>query len=488
LGLTALLLYAIYRYYRFVAQFPKGPTPLPFIGNFLEFDFGRQDLTFERLSEGFGGVCTIFNPRPTVHIKDYALIKEAFVDKGDDFAGRPVSKAQRILRDFTDNGGVISSNGANWREQRRTAITILRDFGMGKNIMEELVKSSLQEYLACLENVKDMDNVNMRWPVQIMVANIINEVLFGFRYKYDDCAPLTRYVDDLNDIFEQLPKSKMIFLGMGFPILTKLPWFKWHTYEKHRLRAKAINQYIVDCVNKASEGYNVDDEPTCFVHAYRQKMGKSNEFLDEGNLLATCADFFLAGQETTTTTLRWAMLILANEQEAQEKLRAEVLSVVGSDSLPSMSDQTKMPYARAFVYELQRYANILGRNVPHVTVRDTEIGGHFIPEGTLVNGDIHYVMAHDPLFENPREFRPERYLNEDGKTLRKELVDRTVAFSLGKRVCAGEGLARAELFLGLLTTVQRYRLTPSPGKPLNMEPKPQAIKMPQEQTIRLERV
>ncbi|GMT34468.1 hypothetical protein PFISCL1PPCAC_25765 [Pristionchus fissidentatus] len=78
-----------------------------------------------------------------------------------------------------------------------------------------------------------------------------------------------------------------------------------------------------------------------------------------------------------------------------------------------------MPYARAFVHELQRMANIVGRSVPHVAVRDTEVGGHFVPEGAIVIGDIHYVMAHNPHFENPTEFRPERYLNDDGKTLRK---------------------------------------------------------------------
>lgn len=48
-------------------------------------------------------------------------------------------------------------------------------------------------------------------------------------------------------------------------------------------------------------------------------------------------------------------------------------------------------------------------------------------------------MAYDPIFENPMEFRPERYLLSDGKTLNKEVVDRTVPFSLGRRQCAGEG-------------------------------------------------
>lgn len=103
-----------------------------------------------------------------------------------------------------------------------------------------------------------------------------------------------------------------------------------------------------------------------------------------------------------------------------------------------------MPYTRAVVHEVQRFANIVATNGLRMTTRDTEIGvsftfwsfssprytiighyylfglqGHFIPVGTIVNADIHYLMAHDPIFENPTEFRPERYLNEDGKGLKK---------------------------------------------------------------------
>ena len=62
-----------------------------------------------------------------------------------------------------------------------------------------------------------------------------------------------------------------------------------------------------------------------------------------------------------------------------------------------------------------------------------------IPKDTFVNGDIHQIMAHDPLFVKPEEFNPDRYLMEDGKTLNKDLVDRTIPFSIGKRQCAGEG-------------------------------------------------
>ncbi|GMT22711.1 hypothetical protein PFISCL1PPCAC_14008, partial [Pristionchus fissidentatus] len=288
------------------------------------------------------------------------------------------------------------------------------------------------------------------------VANIINEALFGYRYKHGDCEPLIKYVNNFQNLIEHFADSKAFLIGLGFPALANVPMIGWQVFGKFQHGMQQVNKYIVENVDRSLKLYKPDDEPTCFVHAYKQRMDH-NKFLDQTNLLGTCSDFFMAGQETTTTTLRWAMLLFALNQDKQAKLREEVHAVVGRDRIPTMADQVKMPYARACVLEVQRFANILSTNVQRVTIRDVEIRGQMIPEGTWVNADIHYLMANDPLFGKPEEFRPERYIAEDGKTLRKELVERTIPFSIGKRACAGEGIARVELYLGLTSTFSHFR-------------------------------
>ncbi|GMR35144.1 hypothetical protein PMAYCL1PPCAC_05339, partial [Pristionchus mayeri] len=364
----------------------------------------------------------------------------------------------------------------------------MRDFGMGKNVMEELVRTSLSDFLQHLDKLPDKENVDLYWPLQVVVANVINEVLFGYRFAYDDCKPLIDYVNRLNELNESNAENMGIAVGMALPALSKLPWIGWHIVGKIKHEMQQINQYVVDNVHRALKDYNIEDEPTCFVHAYKQKMA-DNENLDDVNLMATCCDFFLAGNETTSTTLRWAMLILAKHVEIQEKLRSEIHSVVGKDRLPIMADQVKMPFARACMLEVQRFANVLGMNVPRVAVNDVTIRDVFIPAGTWVNGDIHYVMENDPHFVNSDEFRPERYLNDDGETLRKDLVERTLPFSLGKRACAGESLARAELFLGLTSIVQHYRILPREGEAIDLEPAfVTTIILPKTQNFRLEKV
>ncbi|GMR49681.1 hypothetical protein PMAYCL1PPCAC_19876, partial [Pristionchus mayeri] len=349
------------------------------------------------------------------------------------------------------------------------------------------VLSSVREYLGCLENIRDKGKVDMRWPLQLMVGNIINETLFGFRYKYDECADLIRYVENFQKWIGELAKSPEIGVGLVAPALLKIPFIGYHCLYKHRNNMLKISQYVADNVEKCLEGYNPEDEASCFVHAYKQKMA-GNSYLNDENLISTCHDFFMAGQETTTTTLRWAMLYLALNQEAQEKLRGEIHSVVGKDRLPRMADKPNMIYTQATVLEVQRMANIVSGNLAHRTTRDTVVKGQKIPKDTFIIGDIHYVMARDPNFVESERFNPDRFMNDDGTGLRKDLVDRVVAFSLGKRSCAGEGLARVELFLGLTATVQNYRILPREGEPIDLEPLPMNILQPKDQFIVIEKV
>ena len=76
-------------------------------------------------------------------------------------------------------------------------------------------------------------------------------------------------------------------------------------------------------------------------------------------------DFFVAGSETTATTLRWAALFLVRNPEVQSKMRQEIERIVGSGRFPSMEDKPKMPYCEAVILETQRLGNIAPLSLPH---------------------------------------------------------------------------------------------------------------------------
>ncbi|GMS92995.1 hypothetical protein PENTCL1PPCAC_15170, partial [Pristionchus entomophagus] len=89
LGSLTLFVYGLIKYYRFIGKYPKGPFPLPFIGNFLEIDWKAEHKSFKRLGDLQNGLYTLFSPIPFVQITDPDILREAFVEKGEDFIGRP---------------------------------------------------------------------------------------------------------------------------------------------------------------------------------------------------------------------------------------------------------------------------------------------------------------------------------------------------------------------------------------------------------------
>ncbi|GMR46445.1 hypothetical protein PMAYCL1PPCAC_16640, partial [Pristionchus mayeri] len=482
---TVLFLVAVYvyKYYANVRRYPKGPTPLPLIGNLHQFEAHRLHHFFEKAQAEYGDVFTVWTPCPMVVLMSYDTIKEALVNKGDDFLGRMGHYPDDMLMN-TENGGVIFSQGDNWREQRRTSIQILRDFGMGKNVMEAQVKSSMDECMKHLESIKDKSAVDFRWPLQILVANVVNEVLFGYHYSFNDCKRLMDYSDNLAAHLEDMRKNFLVFVVMQFPFLARFPIIGWRGHGQYKKNVQYFIEHVREDVKRCMKTYDENEEPSCFVHAYMQRMGK-NSFLTEDQMVNVCSDFFLAGMETTSTTLRWAMLFMAKNQRVHDKIRAEIHSVIGKDGEVTMADRQRLPYTSAAISELQRMANILPMNVVHRTVNDTKVYGHSIPNDTLIMAQMYNVMKRGEIFEDHDEFKPERFLMDDGKTPNRETLEQVIPFSMGKRMCAGEGLARMELFLGLSCILQKYRLLPPKDAPLDLTPIEASIFIPKTNKLQM---
>uniref|UniRef100_A0A8C9CI25 Cytochrome P450 family 2 subfamily S member 1 n=1 Tax=Phocoena sinus TaxID=42100 RepID=A0A8C9CI25_PHOSS len=140
-------------------------------------------------------------------------------------------------------------------------------------------------------------------------------------------------------------------------------------------------------------------------------------------------------------------------RRTKERVQAELTRELGPGQAPSLGDRARLPYTDAVLHEAQRLLALVPMGVPRTLVKTTRFRGYTLPQGTEVFPLLGSIL-HDPeVFKQPEEFNPGRFLDADGKFKKHEAF---LPFSLGKRVCLGEGLARTELFLLFTAILQAF--------------------------------
>ncbi|XP_067319254.1 cytochrome P450 2C19-like [Anolis sagrei] len=433
-------------------KMPPGPTPLPLIGNALQLKGKPLDQALRKISEEYGPVFTLyFGMDPAVVLYGYEAIKEALIDHGNDFAAR----AKIPLAERTSEGkGVIFSNGENWKQIRRFILSTLRNFGMGKKSIEERIQEETRYLLEKFHDTKGQpfDPHNL---LSCATSNVICSIVFGKRYEYNDekFQTLIAVTDENNVLFNSLWGQ----LYNTFPVLMDLIPGPFQRMVQHCAKCREIVLEEAEEHRATLDPNSPRDFIDCFFIRMDQEKHNEPFELTMENMVICSLELFGAGTETSSMTIRYGLLILQKYPEIEEKVQEEIDRVVGRSRMPSMADRGQMPYTDAVIHEIQRFISLSPVSLPHAVVKDTPFRGYVIPKGTTIMPVLTSVLYDGKEFPNPTEFDPGHFLNKD-RTFRKS--NYFMPFSAGKRVCAGEGLARMELFLFFTSILQNFKLKP----------------------------
>ncbi|NXC39806.1 CP2U1 protein, partial [Penelope pileata] len=435
---------------------PPGPKPWPLVGNFafallpppLLRRWGRElwgrgraspvfspHVFLTRLSELYGGIFRLFvGSRPFIVLP--MLDKECLLLRAALFLSFP--------------GVIFAPYGPVWKQQRKFSLSTLRHFGVGRLSLEPKIIEELKFIKE--EMLKHGKDSFSPFPIiRNAVSNVICSMAFGRRFDYEDVEFKTM-LKNMARALELSVNSYMILVNIC-PWLYYLPFGPFRELRKTELDITAFLKKIIaqhrDTLDAANPRDFID---MYFLHAEEEKNNKESSF-NEDYLFFIIGDLFIAGTDTTSNTILWCLLYMSLYPEVQEKVHAEIEAVLGRDKVPSLTHKAQMPFTEATIMEVQRMTAVVPLSIPRMASETSVLQGYTIPKGSVIVPNLWSVHRDPNIWENPDDFQPTRFLDENGQLIKKEAF---IPFGMGKRVCMGEQLAKMELFLIFASLMQSF--------------------------------
>ena len=364
-----------------------------------------------------------------------AEIDEVLTDRAADFRK---SFGTRMLIPLLGNG-LVTAEGDEWLRHRRLASDAFhreRVTAYGRTMAhyaEDLVDS-----------LRDREAVDLHEAMTALTLRIVARTLFD-----TDVTPRIEEVARLGTEIQDFYYGR--FASLRFLIPTWLP-----TPGNLLLRQaiRRLDEVVYGIIRERGPHEDRGDLLSMLLVA-RDDQGLG---MSERQVRDEVMTLLLAGHETTSLALTWALTLLARHPESRSRLEAELDQAIG-DRPAAPEDVPSLPYATAVINETLRLyppAYVTGREA----IRDTRIGGLPIPRRHIILISM-YATHRDPRFyPEPDAFRPERWLDGLEKRLPRGAF---IPFGMGSRKCIGSAFAMMEATLLLATIARRWRFELVPG-------------------------
>ncbi|KAG6686418.1 hypothetical protein I3842_11G018200 [Carya illinoinensis] len=437
---------------------PPSPPKLPIIGNLLQLR-KLSHRSFRALSEKYGPIILLhLGHTPTLIVSYADIAKEVIKSYDMVFSNRPqTTAANTLLYGCTDTA--FAPYGEYWRQVRKICVLellSLKRVQLFEYVREEEVDSLIKKIReSCLKHT----HVNLSEMIIATSNNIISRCIFGRKYEEENgkksFGHLSRRIIVLFSTF---------CLGDFFPCLG---WIDVLTGLIRNLKATfgELDVFFSQVIEEHKTRNCNDDRPYkkdfIDILLQLQRDGMLEFEFTEDNLKGILLDMFVAGTDTTSTTLEWLMAELIKNPNIMKTAQDEVRRVVGMKSKIDKNDINQMNYLKCILKETLRVHPPAPLSVPRETSSSVKLGGYYIPPKAKVFVNTWAIQRDSPVWDKPEEFLPERFINNpvDFKGQDFEFIP----FGGGRRGCPGLtfGVTTIEYVIANLLCWFDWRL-PSP--------------------------
>ncbi|KAL3838444.1 hypothetical protein ACJIZ3_023035 [Penstemon smallii] len=462
---------------------PPGPPAAPLIGNFiwLRKPISELETILRRLKTLYGPIITMtIGRRPFIFVSSHSIAHRSLIQNGAVFADRPPPPPTARIANRSMKSISSSGYGSTWRLLRR-------------NLTHEILHPG---------RVKSHSG-SRKWVLSLLIRRLMNtaesvKLIDHFQFAMFCLLVFMCFGDKLeeNQIKEIEDVQRNMLLGFRrFNVLNFWPiWISKIIYSELCKELAQLRKYqddvLIPLIRARLESKREHvSVPAAYVDTLvdLELPEENNRKLEESEMVSLCGEFLAAGTDTTSTALQWIMANLVKYPHFQTRLYNEIISIVGPPPAFSEEEGTqqfhvveeedvqKMSYLKAVVLEgLRRHPP--GHFVlPHRVTQEVELEGYKIPKNALVNFMV-ADMGWDPeVWEDPMEFKPERFLDHESAADAFDITGsrevKMMPFGAGRRICPASGWAMLHLEYFVANLIWYFEWTPLEGDEIDLTEK-----------------
>lgn len=439
---------------------PPGPIGLPIIGY---YPFVRSDayIQMKEYADKYNSPLIQVNllNEQFIFLNTYEAIKEAFGTKSVKFSGRPIKFS---LFGFIESNAITYNEGPDWNLHRKFLFNNLIKQGMGQAKTDQLIQEVGRETMKLIQEKTNTD-FDCFDALTVGATNVVTQLLYSKKYDLQHHDYLI--MKEANEeILQNWLHLDSFLAGNVFKLWKAiLGNSRRRINHGYRKLTEIFLREVKQRITETAEDPGSMTEHRDYLDAFLNEYFNETESFSLNKVSDILINMFLAGTETTSSTLYFALNYMASYPEYQKKVQEEIDDKLGNNGEPGIDDRILLPFTEAVIDEVHRFACILPLGLVRCNFENEYINNYLIKERTNVIANNHAVTRDSRFFKYPNEFNPYNFYEEKDGIGNHLKIEAHMPFSLGKRNCVGEPLARQELFIFFVQLMRAFEWMPPKG-------------------------
>ncbi len=329
--------------------------------------------------------------------------------------------------------GLLTSKGDLWRRQRRLMQPVFQRSNLSQMLPQ--MQTAGEHMLQRWQQLEDGTELNLNAEMTELTMEVITQTMFSTSVQHRVKEISGALDTGLRYAAKTLTNPLMLPLFIPTPANRKF-------IQAKKLLSQVIEEMIEQ--RRSQPGLNHD----LLAMLINAKDSESGAQMNNRQISDEVITIFTAGHETTATLLTWALYYLCKNPEILAELRTELQQQL-DDNIPDAEALQKLEFGRAVINEAMRIRPPAGFIIRRVE-QDCIVNNYAMEAGSLAIFNIFGIHHHADIWQNPEQFRPERFL----KTEKRRFA--FMPFGSGERICIGNHFAMLESQLLLSMIIQRF--------------------------------